>query len=211
MKKTIWTALLVSFTPVSWATDLTIQLQNQDGAPLQDVVVELVSKGPEITAEKLSNVAIAQKDRTFYPFVSAVPVGTEVAFPNLDKTRHHVYSFSPAKTFELKLYAGVPEKPILFDQTGVVALGCNIHDYMQAYLYVGESPLLAVSDASGTVAFTDLPEGDYEVHYWHPWQQLPPESVEHTIQGADLNWQQSIAVFDDIRPEAPSGIEDYIR
>jgi hypothetical protein len=117
---------------------------------------------------------VAQKDLTFVPFVTAVQKGSAIEFPNQDKTRHHVYSFSPAKVFELKLYAGKPEAPVIFEKAGVVALGCNIHDYMQAYVYVGTSPFLAVTNVDGVATFAELPAGEYQVKLWHPWQQSDP-------------------------------------
>ncbi|MGO1462421.1 MAG: Cupredoxin, partial [Oleiphilaceae bacterium] len=68
---------------------------------------------------------VVQKDRMFHPHVLILPTGSSVNFPNRDNTQHHVYSFSPAKPFNLELYAGQPEAPVLFDQPGIVELGCN--------------------------------------------------------------------------------------
>lgn len=75
---------------------------------------------------------VAQQGRQFVPQVSIVQAGTAVSFPNLDTVRHHVYSFSPVKTFELKLYAGTPSTPVVFERAGTAVLGCNIHDRMSA-------------------------------------------------------------------------------
>ncbi len=98
--------------------------------------------------------------------VTAVPVGTAVSFPNRDTVRHHVYSFSPAKTFELKLYIGTPAAPVVFDKPGVVVMGCNIHDAMVAYVAVFDAPWVGVSDAAGVVRIDALPAGDYQLEYW---------------------------------------------
>lgn len=151
---------------------IEIKIQAQDGLPLEDAVVELVSASPQ--TERLTTLSVAQKDLTFVPFVTAVQKGSAIEFPNQDKTRHHVYSFSPAKVFELKLYAGKPEAPVRFEKSGIVALGCNIHDYMQAYVYVGDSPFLAVTNSQGVANLLDIPEGQYQVKLWHPWQQSDP-------------------------------------
>ena len=100
---------------------------------------------------------VDQVDKQFVPKVQAVLVGTPVTFPNNDNVRHQVYSFSPAKRFELPLYAGVPAQPIVFDKPGVVVLGCNIHDWMVGYIYVSESPYFAKTGKDGKAVLADLP------------------------------------------------------
>lgn len=174
--KLLCAGLLLS-APLLQAAPQQFVLVDQQGQPLADAVVELLDPNNKV---QISHTAkVAQQDLIFRPFVSAVQIGTAVDFPNLDKTRHHVYSFSPAKVFELKLYADKPEAPVLFDTAGVVALGCNIHDYMQAYIYVGESQFLAVTDEQGRVSFADMPPGSYQLKLWHPWQQqeVPQQTV----------------------------------
>ncbi len=166
--KLLCAGLLLSAT-VLQAAPQQLLLVDQQGQPLADAVVELLD--PKHKVQIPQKAKVAQQDLIFRPFVSAVQIGTAVDFPNLDKTRHHVYSFSPAKVFELKLYADKPEAPVLFDTLGIVALGCNIHDYMQAYIYVGESQFLAVTDEQGKVNFADIPPGSYQLKLWHPWQQ----------------------------------------
>lgn len=152
---------------VAVAEPLSIRITDQQGVPLEDAVAELQLPNPP-TLKTPAEVAL--KDLTFVPFVSVVQKGTAVDFPNQDKTRHHVYSFSPAKVFELKLYAGKPEAPVLFEKAGIIAIGCNIHDYMQAYVYVGDSPYLAVSRADGAAVLHEVPAGAYQLKVWHPWQ-----------------------------------------
>ncbi|MCE2572732.1 methylamine utilization protein [Motilimonas eburnea] len=152
------------------------------GEPLPNAVVELtMSTDPDVDPSGLTPSQpynMIQQHKQFQPFVLAVPVGAEVDFPNLDATRHHVYSFSKAKTFEIKLYKDRPHSPILFDKPGVVALGCNIHDRMQAHIYVASSPWVAVTDANGMVVFTDLKPAPYQVKLWHPWQKKQRETIE---------------------------------
>ena len=111
--------------------------------------------------------AVEQRDKTFIPLVSVVQAGTAVQFPNRDPIRHHVYSFSPAKTFEIKLYAGTPVAPVVFDKVGEVVLGCNIHDHMLAYIYVVDTPWFAKTDADGKARIEGLPAGDYELQVAH--------------------------------------------
>jgi plastocyanin len=168
------------------AVEVQIRILDQQGVPLADAVAELQQAQPQanLSAQAVKPAEVAQKDLTFVPFVSAVQKGTQIEFPNQDKTRHHVYSFSPAKVFELKLYAGKPEAPVLFDKAGVVALGCNIHDYMQAFVYVGDSPYLAVSNNDGLVQLTGVVDGQYQLKVWHPWQDTEQPTVAVTVPAA---------------------------
>lgn len=171
------------------ASEVQIRVLDQQGLPLSDAVAELQqtqSKQKPSSNAAATQAEVAQKDLTFVPFVSAVQKGTQVEFPNQDKTRHHVYSFSPAKVFELKLYAGKPEAPVLFDKAGVVALGCNIHDYMQAFVYVGDSPYLAVSNNDGLVQLTGVPDGQYQLKVWHPWQDADQPTVALALPAAGV-------------------------
>jgi len=168
---------------MAFAADVQIRILDQQGVALADAVAELQLPQPPAMAK---SAVVAQQDLMFVPFVSAIQKGTAVDFPNQDRTRHHVYSFSPANVFELKLYAGKPESPVMFEKAGIVALGCNIHDYMQAFIYVGESPYLGVSDADGLVTLKDVPAGSYQLKVWHPWQDadLPAVTTQLPANGA---------------------------
>lgn len=180
--------------------EVRLTITDQQGQPLEDAVVELLDPANKTFSAKKAEVK--QQDLTFIPFVSAYQVGSQVDFPNMDKTRHHVYSFSPAKVFELKLYANKPEAPVLFDQAGIVALGCNIHDYMQAYIYVGQSPFLQVTDAKGLVTFNDVPDGSYQLKLWHPWQNADWVTQQIQIkQGQMMSYQLAITAQE--KPKKP--------
>ena len=126
---------------------------------------------------------VDQVNHNFAPLVNPILVGSSVTFPNKDSVRHHVYSFSPAKRFELPLYAGTPAAPVLFDKPGVVVLGCNIHDWMIAYIYVSESPWYAKTGADGTARLVNLPARAYTVRVWHPRLE---GNEEATVQTANL-------------------------
>jgi hypothetical protein len=99
--------------------------------------------------------------------VTILRTGTAVSFPNSDSIRHQVYSFSPAKEFSLKLYAGSPKEEVVFDKPGLVVLGCNIHDTMVGFVAVVDSPYFAKVPASGEVS-VNLPPGRYTYRIWHP-------------------------------------------
>jgi len=152
---------------------------------------------------------VDQVNRQFVPYVKAIAVGTSVSFPNKDNLRHHVYSFSEAKRFELPLYSGVSATPVKFDTPGVVILGCNIHDWMIGYIYVSESPWFAVTDKQGRAMIQGLPEGRYRVRSWHPLMEIDEQTTVQTVNvvtapDTELNWD--LKLKPDIRQRrAPVG------
>lgn len=152
------------------AAQLNVTVRDAQGAPVKDAVVWLESAAGagKNTAKP---AAVGQIDQEFDPFVTVVSTGARVLFPNRDKVKHHVYSFSPAKSFEIQLYSGTPSEPIVFDKAGVVVIGCNIHDWMLAYVVVLDSPWFAKSDADGRAQLSKLPAGRYALHVWHPFQK----------------------------------------
>lgn len=154
--------------PVS-AAEITAMVKDREGHPIADAVVVAVPvEGVPRFAPPTAHEIMDQIDQEYVPRVKLVLVGSSVYFPNKDNIRHQVYSFSPAKSFELPLYAGAPEKPIVFDKPGVVVLGCNIHDWMIAYIYVSESPYFAKTGPDGSAQLKDLPPRQYTVRVWHP-------------------------------------------
>ena len=153
------------------------------GTPLADAVViaSPVGRAPTPGPTPDASVIQDQRNKEFVPYVLAIAVGTPVHFPNHDDIRHHVYSFSPAKPFELPLYSGTPAAPVLFDKPGVVILGCNIHDWMVGYIYVSESPYFAKTGTDGTATLGALPSGDYVVRIWHPQLAADERSTAVTL------------------------------
>lgn len=143
-------------------------IDSQNNQPVADARV-LVNGSP---AAEPSSFEMAQKNRQFQPGSLVVPRGSEVNFPNLDSTQHHVYSFSPAKTFNLELFADQPDAPVVFDKAGVVEVGCNIHDRMQGFIIVTESSLTATTDDSGLARVALPPDnpfpGELSISIWHP-------------------------------------------
>lgn len=197
---TVLSACLLFYVSTAAAAAVQITVTDQQGQFVEDAVVELLDPANKPFSQKKAEVK--QQDLTFIPFVSAYQMGTAVDFPNMDKTRHHVYSFSAAKVFELKLYANKPEAPVVFDQAGIIALGCNIHDYMQAYIYIGESPFLQVTDSKGQANFTDIPDGSYQLKLWHPWQNADWVTQQVEIkQGQVMSYQLPITAQE--KPKKP--------
>ena len=155
-----------AFAVAAPAATLTARVVDQEGKPLPNAVLTL--QGPPGKTAVVLKANMDQRDQEFAPRVLAVHSNTEVKFPNSDNIRHQVYSFSPAKRFELRLYSGTPSDPLLFDKPGIVVLGCNIHDWMVGYIYVTDDPWFAVSAEDGTVNFDQVPAGHYSATLWHP-------------------------------------------
>ncbi len=165
-------ALTLALGPAAvWAVPVTVQLRNAAGQPVADAAVAIEVKGrPARTTT--AKAEIGQRDRQFTPQLLIVQTGTAVSFPNFDTVRHHVYSFSPIKVIDIKLYSGTPTEPVVFDKPGVATLGCNIHDRMSAHVVVVDTATFARTDNKGQATF-DLPPGEHVVKVWHALQKSP--------------------------------------
>lgn len=184
------------------AADLQVRVLNRAGAPLGNAVVYAVPAVP-IPHGKLPLAIIDQIHRQFAPQVNVVQTGTAVDFPNSDNIRHSVYSFSPAKVFVLKLYAGRAAPPVVFDKAGLVVLGCEIHDTMIAWLLVVDTPYYGKTDASGLVTLHGLRAGEYRLHAWFvPMRQSTAARPLHVVPGVPL---QPITVQLDVTGALPLG------
>lgn len=161
------------------AGSLTVTIKNTSGDPVEDAVVWIETADPNDTA-RTARAVMNQLNQQFSPFVLPVAVGTTVDFPNNDPFRHHVYFFSAAKSFELKLYGGGETQSVTFDMPGPVALGCDIHDNMLGYVFVAGSPFFATADNTGTALIEALPAGSHQIRVWHPNQrsETPVTSIE---------------------------------
>jgi len=191
------------------AGDVEATVTMPTGQPLPDAAVGLEPVAGYARAAP-PMVTIVQRDRELIPYMTVVPVGTAIEFPNQDPFKHHLYSFSPAKTFELKLYAGKPERPVVFDKPGAVALGCNIHDWMEAYVLVVDTPYFAKTDARGRARIAHVPPGSYRLRWWHPRQksELPARAVK--IGAAPLRLTQKLDVTPRmVKPKPPLDQDRY--
>jgi len=167
-------ALCVS--PLAVSAQFQLSVVDDKGNPLKDAVAALVP-AQKIDYAAAPTAIMDQHQNMFVPAVLAIRVNTQVRFPNSDDVRHHVYSFSPAKKFELRLYHGMTAEPVLFDKPGTVVLGCNIHDSMVAYIYVVETDYFAIADAQGKISL-EAPVGKYQLQIYHPQMNGNfPESI----------------------------------
>ncbi len=155
--------LAICLLGVSTAASAVV-LVDDNGAVLNDAVIMVDG----VPARHSATAVMDQLNMQFQPKVLTVATGTEVNFPNSDDVRHHVYSFSAAKRFELRLFKGTEAPPVAFEQPGVVILGCNIHDNMLGYILVTDSAWFQTSDAAGVVDVQQLPQGKWPVSWWHP-------------------------------------------
>lgn len=184
---------------------------NNNGRAVKDAVLSLMPIGAfksQMPGETQTAVMV-QKDKQFIPYVLPVRTGTTVSFPNKDNLLHHVYSFAKTKGFEIKLYAGTPVNPLVFDQPGVVPLGCNIHDWMLAYIYVTDAPYFATSDEAGKVNIDVVATGQYRAQIWHP--RLKGKTDAHfqivtLIEGETKQLEFNLLLKRDRRREPP---DDY--
>jgi plastocyanin len=160
--------LLLALCSAAATAELSVTVQQPDSQGFEAAVVVAEPARPVAPARTAARATMVQKDLMFMPDILVVRTGTAVDFPNNDPVRHQVYSFSGAKKFQLSLYSGSQHAPVVFDQAGVVTLGCNIHDGMIGYIYVTNSPWFGRTGRDGRVSLGDLPAGDYQVHVWHP-------------------------------------------
>ena len=179
---TILLLLALLFSSVSLAAGLQVQVIDEQGKPVAGAVVFLESAAASAAVKPVDDARIVQKDKTFIPDVLVIPRGTAVYFPNEDTVRHHVYSFSAIKPFEIKLYVGTPAAPVLFDQSGVAVLGCNIHDEMIAWVVALDTPYYSRSDQQGLSRLEQVPAGSYTLRVWHKdllnEQDVPKLAIE---------------------------------
>jgi plastocyanin len=187
------------------ANGLAVQVSDAAGKPLADVVIVAEPESGTAFPKLLRPGEIEQRGLKFVPLVSVIQTGSQMSFPNNDKVKHHIYSFSPAKKFDQKLYSGVAAAPQVFDKAGTVVLGCNIHDRMGAYVKVVDSPFFAKTDAAGLAKIALPAHGKYTVSAWHYNMSAPVPEQSVAVKGdaAPLAFKLALKA-----PAADSG-EDY--
>ena len=206
LRRLILFAAGISLTAPIAAASLSVRVFDAAGRPVRDAVVTLRPVGSSARGPRSGGrYVVAQKNMQFQPFLTIVPVGAEISFPNFDPTKHHVYSFSPAKRFELKLFAKDQSRTVRFDKAGVIALGCNIHDAMSAFIVVTDSAWTARTNGQGVAAFANAPTGSGKLTVWHPYLRAPGGMLQQAVAP-----QQRTAMFRlRLRPPPPMAMQDY--
>jgi plastocyanin len=194
MKRTFVACCTTLATAAALAGPVEVRVRLPSGQPLQGAVVFLEPREGKTAINPPANIEIAQVDKRFVPEVTVVPVGTSVSFPNRDTVRHHVYSFSPAKKFEIKLYVGTPATPVVFDQPGIAVLGCNIHDTMTAWVVVVDTPWYGRSNAEGRTAWANVPAGRYRLRTWHAGLPVGAAAAEQELRVEAAAVQASVVL-----------------
>jgi plastocyanin len=188
------------------AAPLSVRVVDSSGRPVRDAVVTLYPAGSAARAPRSGGrYVVAQKNLQFQPFLTIIPVGSDISFPNLDPTKHHVYSFSPAKRFELKLFAKDQSRTVHFDKPGVVALGCNIHDALSAFIVVKDSAWTARTNGQGVASFGDVPNAPGRIAVWHPYLRAPGGVAQQLLAPTQRTASFSIR----LRPPPPAMSMDY--
>jgi plastocyanin len=184
----LWFNAVFSIMPVALLAggviEGRVELPKSHSAPVQVKRYEIVTKGGVLSTQpplavvyldgafprpaSLPTKEVAQKDLTFVPALLPIRVGTKVEFPNLDDTYHNIFSYSPAKRFDLGRYRP-DERPIptqVFDKAGLVTLRCDIHEHMRGLILVLNSPYFVMTDTGGHFRLSGLPAGHYTLKAW---------------------------------------------
>jgi len=187
--KALLLGFLGSVTLFAFATraaELDVAVRDASGRPVPDSVVIATAQHAVLPgATPPAPAVMDQIGKAFVPEVIVVRTGTPVVFPNSDNVAHQVYSFSPAKRFELGLYRGDPHPPVVFDHAGLVVVGCNIHDNMVGYIVVTDSPYFGKADKGGAARLTEVPAGDYDVTIWSPRLPRNVEGLKQHVRLSD--------------------------
>jgi len=199
-----WLAVYILSTAALPGAELTARVSSAQGVAIADAVVSVTPRDAMAAAthESPQTRTIDQKDETFIPYVEIFRPGDSVVFRNSDQTRHHVYSFAPARQFEFVLISGQSSAPLRLDHTGVVAAGCNIHDHMITYLYIGDAPWMMRSGADGRATFAALPPGAYDVSVWHPRLRPGQPALQQMLQIGEASEHKQLAFTLSLLPDS---------
>src|SRR5947209_20282640 len=196
----LWLNAISSVLPAALLGSATVEgrveLPKSRSAPVQAKRYEIVTKGGVLSTQPPLAVVyldgafprpvsapvkeVAQKDLTFVPALLPIQAGTRVEFPNLDDTYHNIFSYSPTKRFDLGRYRP-EERPIpsvMFDQTGLVTLRCDIHEHMRGLILVLNTPYFVITDESGRFRLSGLPAGRYTLKAWIDSKTTREQPVE---------------------------------
>ncbi|SRR5581483_5210888 len=154
------------------------------GKPAANAVVYL--EGDQ-KSKPLAHAVVDQRDRKFIPHISVVTVGTTISFPNNDTVFHNVFAEFEAKRFDLGMYPRGTSKTVRFDRPGLVAILCNVHSEMSAYVMVVDTPYYAIADAKGKFSIAGVLPGRYILRVWHESGEIESREVSvSSVQHFDV-------------------------
>jgi len=204
-KASAWAFTLFVMASPLHAANLSLKVLTREGKTLPGAVITAEPQGARLPAPPPAKAIVDQVNLSFVPDVSVIPAGTTVAFPNSDGVSHQVYSFSPARRFQLPLYRGKQHPPVVFDQPGIITLGCNIHDNMVAYVVVTAAPFFGRTDAKGSWVVANVAEGVYRVQVWHPRLKNGATMVEQVVQLTGDGQEITVKLDQALRPAPLKG------
>lgn len=188
-------ALPLSAVWAAASVPVRVQVVDARGVPVRDAVVEIDAAGPKPGRITFPwRMAMAQRDEQFVPGTLVIARGSTVAFPNLDKVRHSVFSFSKPARFEIDLYGRDQTRTHTFPIAGAVALGCNIHDQMRGYIRVVDTPYAGKTDHNGMLALDAVPSGSAKITVWHPRLRAPGNELVRPVAISGSSNRHKIAV-----------------
>jgi plastocyanin len=188
LRRLLWCNAILSLLPVALPASATVEgrveLPKSHSVPVQAKRYEIVTKGGVLSTQpplavvyldgsfpkpdSLPTKQVTQKDLTFIPALLPVRAGTKVEFPSLDDTYHNIFSYSPAKRFDLGRYRP-DERPVpsqVFDKQGLVTLRCDIHEHMRGLILVLNTSYFVMTDTNGQFRLSGLPAGRYTLKAW---------------------------------------------
>lgn len=194
----LYAAAFLAASP-AYAGDVAVRVVDSSGQPLADAVVTIHMDAGQPTGPIRFPWAstMAQKNIAFVPGTLIVPVGATVSFPNQDKVRHHVYSFSKPARFELKLFGQDETRGYTFKTVGAVALGCNIHDSMSGFIKVVDTPFANKTAADGTTVLRGVNGGSARITVWHPRMRAKDNEMTFALDvpaGGDIAKRIQVAL-----------------
>jgi plastocyanin len=180
------TLFTITLTSSALLAAKTVTLVDEQGRPFINAVISVAATAGEESspsAPPQQPAIMDQVNRQFEPTILVIEQGQTVVFPNSDNIRHHVYSFSQPKPFEIKLYAGDSVPPVQFSKSGIVVLGCNIHDSMLGFIYVKDNTPSWQTNQNGQAEITTMQN---EVLIWHPdFSVNHLERLPYALTGGD--------------------------
>jgi plastocyanin len=192
----------ICYAGAAFPAAVTVDISSTSPVSPEDTIVVFDPLDTTASLTEHAEATIDQMDKQFVPRVTVLRTGTTVTFKNSDRIRHQVYSFSPTKTFTLKLYAASPETPIVFDKPGLVVLGCNIHDNMLAFVGIVDSPYFGKTARSGSVSL-NLPAGRYRLRLWHPSLRESVPSREVVVAASAMSIPITLDLTSNVPGVAP--------
>jgi plastocyanin len=197
-------AILIAALCPACTMTLQSSVRDQAGRPLGDAVVFATAADREVSPPRGTRTAvIVLENQRFHPAVLPLLAGTDVVFRNRDTSAHHLYSISPAKSFELLVKPGSTSSPVRFDRSGDVVAGCALNDRMLGRIYVLPTPYFARTGADGRAELAGLPRASYDVRVWHPEMRVSPAKTSRRVAGSS----QRGAVVDFVVPVRDHGAQ----